>query len=160
MTCRGALVVLLFAGCGSDSDLMTAPDGTMLGGDASVMVDAAMPRDAAVPSEDLATMDLASNDVAAVDALAADATMLSDQSMLPDQTISPDQATPPDLATPPDAAVADLRPSPCNSFNCNGCCYNNVCQFGVSDQLCGKKGQACMDCTAILQVCLNGFCTP
>jgi hypothetical protein len=36
---------------------------------------------------------------------------------------------------------------------------NNACQPGLSDQACGTGGEACIDCSAEMMACLNGFCT-
>lgn len=48
---------------------------------------------------------------------------------------------------------------PCYATTCpNGCCDSNGCRLGTADTLCGRNGQACVDCAAIGEICLTNTC--
>lgn len=58
-----------------------------------------------------------------------------------------DSGTPP----PTDGGVG------CGASNCTGCCLNDVCYLGNTNDKCGKGGQFCWACGG-QEACVNGFC--
>jgi hypothetical protein len=55
-------------------------------------------------------------------------------------------------------ACAMVQPK-CTAQTCpNGCCKDDMCEQGLSDQACGTGGEACKDCSAQSLACVNGLC--
>ncbi len=46
----------------------------------------------------------------------------------------------------------------CNGTLCSGCCHENTCEAGASNQRCGTNGGVCQGCTGGSS-CRNGVCT-
>ncbi len=44
----------------------------------------------------------------------------------------------------------------CGPANCGGCCQGTTCVTGSDSASCGRQGQACVNCTAVGQVCSAG----
>ena len=62
----------------------------------------------------------------------------------------------PDSKAAVDAATTDHGP-PCK-LTCAGCCLDDFCLPGSSDNACGAGGAACRDCTLNGQTCKDGSC--
>lgn len=63
----------------------------------------------------------------------------------------------------PAGGVCDTPPPGCNATTCpTGCCIGNQCVTGDSDTACGTGGGACMNCSAVGDVCDAGSkqCVP
>lgn len=50
-------------------------------------------------------------------------------------------------------------PQECNSFNCEGCCWEGVCHTGTDDDACGADAFLCAPCSSKQLVCKpGGYC--
>jgi hypothetical protein len=64
-------------------------------------------------------------------------------------------------SSPPEAGP-DVAPDalPACAPSCHGCCADNNCNGGQSDDSCGVGGQACVNCLSSAMACANGQCAP
>lgn len=69
----------------------------------------------------------------------------------------------PNVTLAPTTLLAQATETPgnpqiiCGIDNCVGCCSDNVCLSGASDNACGTQGETCTICS-INQVCIAGTC--